>query len=217
MVPSEEQLFFTLMQGIVDASRDDTGPLRLRWKEQRPDYDSLDMARDLTVVLEELQARHNKPVRLVVLMDEGDRMNSFDQHIQGALRGLLMRFPRRILLVWSGQALNRDWHLETSPWYNVFKREIHLGAFSEGEEAEVMRLIQEPVRGLLDYDDEAVTQILAYTGCKPEAIQRLCSKAVRQALNAGRRRIIVEDVHHAHQLLAEEDATRAAAEREPTV
>ena len=75
----------------------------------------------------------------------------------------------------------------------------------------------EPVRGLLDYDDEAVAQILSYSGRKPHAIQRLCSAAVRQALTAERTRVTAEDVQQAHRLLTEEDTARAAGEGKPAV
>lgn len=228
MAPSEDRFFYNLMREAANAARKEIGadrlsnlccdePPRGEPVEPRAIYSSLDMAYDLDNTLSALGARGDKPTRLVLLLDEADQMNSYDPHTQGALRGLLMRFPRRVLLVWSGRAINRDWRLDTSPWYNLFKHEIRLDAFPEEEEDEIRRLIREPVRGLLDYDDEAVAQILSYSGRKPHAIQRLCSAAIRQALAAERTRVTMEDVQQAHRLLTEEDAARAAEEGEPAV
>ncbi|TEU14055.1 MAG: hypothetical protein E3J21_16940, partial [Anaerolineales bacterium] len=220
IAPSEDRFFYNLMREVANTARKEVGADRLsnlRCDEPRAGYSSLDMAYDLDTTLSALETRGDKPTRLVLLLDEADQMNSYDPHTQGALRGLLMRFPRRILLVWSGRAINRDWRLDTSPWYNLFKHEIRLDAFPKEEEDEIRRLIREPVRGLLDYDDEAVAQILAYSGRKPHAIQRLCSAAVRQALAAERTRVTVEDVQQAHRLLTEEDTARAAEEGEPAV
>ncbi len=92
-------------------------------------------------------------------------MNGYDPHTQEALRGLLMTpVGRHVKLAWSGQTMNREWRLESSPWYNLFKREIHLSGL---EEEAAVRLIREPVKRVFTYDDEAVQRILELTGYKP--------------------------------------------------
>ncbi len=135
-------------------------------------------------------------------------MNGYNPHTQEALRGLLMTpVGNHVKLVWSGQAMNREWHLESSPWYNLFKQEIHLGGL---EEDAAVRLIRQPVKGVFTYEDEAVRRILELAGYKPYPIQRLCSFCVRRLLAQNRSRITVADVEAARQELQAEDMRRAA-------
>ena len=111
-----------------------------------------------------------------------------------------------VKLVWSGQAMNREWHLESSPWYNLFKQEIYLG---ELEEEAAVRLIRDPVRGVFTYDDAAIQRVAALTDRKPYSIQRLCSICVRRLLRENRFRATVDDIDAAWRELQAEDARRA--------
>jgi hypothetical protein len=214
MVP-EARFFYALMHATAGVARryltdyGQTPPLSLA-DERSAGYDSLDMADDLEKVLESLHKVTDRPVRIVLLLDEADKMNSYDPHTQEGLRGLLMTpLGRQVKLVWSGQTMNREWHLETSPWFNLFKHEIHLVGLEE-EAAE--RLIRQPVKGVFTYDDEAVARILHYSDCRPYTIQRLCSLCVRQLLAEDRFQVTVEDVETAYQAMQDEDVRRAAEE-----
>lgn len=217
MVP-EARFFYALMRAIAGVARryladyGQTAPLSLA--DERPEgYDSLDMADDLEEVLESLQKVTDRPVRFVLLLDEADKMNGYDPHTQEGLRGLLMTpLGRQVKLVWSGQTMNREWHLETSPWFNLFKHEINLVGL---EEEAAVRLIRQPVKGVFTYDDEAVTRILHYSDRRPYTIQRLCSLCVRQLLAEDRFRVTVEDVETAYRAMQDEDARRAAEEAAP--
>jgi hypothetical protein len=123
------------------------------------------------------------------------------------LRGALMTpTGQHVLLVWSGQAIERTWRSWGSPWYNLFKHEIQLGGL---EEAEARRLIVEPVKGLFEYDEEAIAGILSYSQGVPYQIQRLCSACVRRLLDEERDRITVADVDVVHQQLVASDRAQA--------
>jgi len=214
MVP-EARFFYALMRAIAGAARPylsergQTPPPYLA-DERSAGYDSLDVADDLEIVLASLQQVTDRPARVVLLLDEADKMDSYDPHIQDRLRGLLMTpLGGQVKLVWSGQTMNREWRLESSPWFNLFKHELHLAGLDE--EAAV-RLIRQPVKGVFAYDDEAVTRILDYSDRRPYTIQRLCSLCVRQLLAKGRFRVTVEDAETAYRALQAEDARHAAEE-----
>lgn len=207
MVP-EARFFYALMSAIAKAAGAYTGPLNLLMDERPDRFDSLDLADDLEVLVAALQRANRRPPRIVLLLDEADRMNDYDPHTQEALRGLLMTpVGGHVKLVWSGQTMNREWHLESSPWYNLFKQEIHLGGL---EEEAAVRLIREPVKGVFTYEDEAIQRILELTDRKPYPIQRLCSLCVRRLLAENRFRITTDDVEAAWQEVQAEDARRAA-------
>jgi ligand-binding sensor domain-containing protein len=217
MVP-EARFFYALTRTIAGVARpylDDRGqPLpSLLADERSAGYDSLDMADDLERVLEFLHKVTDRPVRIVLLLDEADKMNGYDPHTQEGLRGLLMTpLGRQVKLVWSGQTMNREWHLETSPWFNLLKHEINLVGL---EDEAAVRLVRQPVKGVFTYDDEAVARILRYSDRQPYTIQRLCSFCVRQLLAKDRFRVTVEDVETAYQAMQAEDARRAAEEVAP--
>jgi len=205
---SEPRFFYALISAIAKAASAYTRSLNLLMDERPDRFDSLDLADDLETLLPALQRATRKPPRIVLLLDEADRMNDYDPRTQEALRGLLMTpTGGHVKLVWSGQRMNREWHLESSPWYNLFKREIHLGGL---EEEAAVRLIREPVRGVFTYEDEAIRGILELTGRKPYPIQRLCSLCVRRLLAENRFCITADDVEAAWKELHAEDARRAA-------
>jgi len=212
-VVPEARFFYALMRAIGGVARgylNERGqPLpSLLADERSAGYDSLDMANDLETVLESLRKVTDRPVRIVLLLDEADKMNGYDPHTQEGLRGLLMTpLGRQVKLVWSGQTMNREWHLETSPWFNLFKHEINLVGL---EEEAAVHLIRQPVRGVFTYDDEAVARILHHSDHKPYTIQRLCSFCIRQLLAENRFQVTVEDVETAYQAMQDEDARRAA-------
>jgi hypothetical protein len=217
MVP-EARFFYALMRAIAGVARpylDDRGQTlpSLLADERSAGYDSLDMADDLERVLESLHEVTDRPVRVVLLLDEADKMNGYDPHTQEGLRGLLMTpLGRQVKLVWSGQTMNREWYLETSPWFNLFKHEINLAGL---EEEAAVRLIRQPVKGVFTYDDKAVTRILHYSDRQPYTIQRLCSFCIRQLLADDRFQVTVEDVETAYQAMQDEDARRASEEVAP--
>ncbi len=211
-VVSQDNFFLALMSAIAKAvrARTDIGPLKA--DKQPAQYKAWDMASDLDIVFDSLRQQGADSSRIVLLLDEADKMNHYDPHIQEALRGLLMHTGEHISLVWSGQTMDREWKLDTSPWYNLFKREIHLAGI---DKAAADRLIRQPVKGVYEYDDDAVERIFQYSNYEPYRIQRLCSACVRRLLDAGRGRVTVEDVDAAYQALAAEDGRQSSESSAP--
>jgi ligand-binding sensor domain-containing protein/DNA polymerase III delta prime subunit len=211
-VVSEDNFFLALMSAIAKAirARADIGSLTA--DKQPAPYKAWDMASDLDIVFDALRQKGDESSRIVLLLDEADKMNHYDPHIQEALRGLLMHAGERISLVWSGQTMNREWKLDTSPWYNLFKREIHLAGI---DQAAADRLIRQPVKGVYEYDDDAVERIFQYSDYEPYRIQRLCSACVRRLLDAGRDRVTVEDVEAAYQALVAKDGRPSSESSAP--
>jgi tetratricopeptide (TPR) repeat protein len=61
------------------------------------------------------------------------------------------------------------------------------------EEAEARQLIVEPASGILEYDEEAVGQIISITACHPYLTQLVCSELFSYVEAAGRTRVTVSD------------------------
>jgi photosystem II stability/assembly factor-like uncharacterized protein/tetratricopeptide (TPR) repeat protein len=57
------------------------------------------------------------------------------------------------------------------------------------------RLIREPMLGILEYDDEAIEQILSVTACHPYLTQLVCFELVDYLDSAGKTRVTVDDVN----------------------
>jgi tetratricopeptide (TPR) repeat protein len=180
----ETTFFHTVMADVVDglALRPDTlGGLRFRAGSQ--EYDHRDFSHDLQGVIEELKGRTPKKVKLALLIDEVDVLNSYSERINQRLRSIFMKtFSEHLVAIMSGVGVKRTWNSEGSPWYNFFD-EIEVTPFGR-EEAEA--LIREPVQGFFRYDPEAVEAILRASGGKPYLIQRLCIHAVNRMLEEGR-------------------------------
>ena len=79
-----------------------------------------------------------------------------------------------LTMIWSGTHI-QPVHDIMSPWYNLFAREIPLGAL---DEAEARELIVEPVKDMYLYSDEAIQRLLELTGCEPYRLQRLCHATI---------------------------------------
>jgi len=145
---TEDQFFQALMSHVARAARPLVSDLELSCDKRPRDYGALDMVEDLETLFDALgeAAGSERPTRIMLLLDEGDEINSYAPSTQGPLRGLFMTpVGQQVRLVWSGQHLDRTWKLNTSPWYNLFKEPVYLAGLSE--EA-ATRLIREPVQGL---------------------------------------------------------------------
>jgi len=216
----QDSLFLLLGQSVAQQVEDEVGALGLicssRGREEGPlfspassswqgsgaTYSNFDLQEDLTVVVEALQKTTSKAVRLILLVDEADVINTYDQTIQEQLRGMLMgSLAPHIKMVIAGTYISKEWHLQSSPWYNLFSREIMLPPF---DEKEVKKLIQQPVEGVYRYEREAIERIVAYSDRKPFETQQLCLHAVREALARKKRCVTTEEVEVALQSSLEE-------------
>jgi len=206
------RLFYILMSAIARSCQPHIGSLDLIYATKKEGYDAYDLVDDLETVLEALETTTDKQIRLVLLLDEGDELNEYDPRVQARLRGVFMTKAGRYLrMVWSGLSIDKEWKLDTSPWYNLFAIETHLAPFTSEE---ALSLIQEPVKGIYRYDKDAIELILQYSEHKPFRIQQICLATINRVLAQERRRVTKEDVERAYQgLIAEEAVSRKVGER----
>jgi len=195
---SQAEFFHLLMEETAAGCQAAGYAIPALWFTEKAaaDYNYRDLLHDLQSLLEALQVVSQKDVRLILLLDEVDVMNGYDQLVQQQFRRILMKqFARQIGIVASGVHVFQEWSRQESPFHNLFV-EIHLDPL---EEKEARRLIIEPVRGVYDYDDEAVDLILRYSERKPWRIQRLCLEAVNRLLLERRTRVTGQDVEEVYR------------------
>ena len=138
-----------------------------------------------------LPSESQKKIKLVLLIDEADAMNGYDQVIHAQLRRIFMQdFSLNFAAVISGTHYIQTWNRPESPWWNLFTL-IELKPLSEPD---AKKLIQDPVKGIFKFRDDALDNVLEKTACKPYLIQQLCISLVNHALDEQRRIITLEDV-----------------------
>jgi tetratricopeptide (TPR) repeat protein len=149
------------------------------------------LVREIRDVLAALKRTTEKRVKLVLLIDEVDELNSYDPRVNQKLRSLFMKsFAEDLAAVVSGVGIKKKWESEGSPWYNFFE-EIEVKPFSR-EDAE--ELVKRPIRGVMQLEPGVVDAIVETTGGKPYLIQKTCIVLVNRAHEAGRRVIKRADV-----------------------
>lgn len=211
----ETAFFHTVMSDVVDSlalSPETLSTLHFRAGSSEPRardaesaangetpsrYDGREFSHDLQRIVEELKQRTPKRVKLALLIDEVDVLNSYSERINQRLRSIFMKtFSEHLVAIMSGVGVKRTWNSEGSPWYNFFD-EIEVTPLQR-EEAEA--LIREPVQGFFRYEPEAVEAILRASRGKPYLIQRLCIHAVNRMLEEGRTTMTADDVRAALEM-----------------
>ncbi len=194
---SEDDFFGALIDEALKStpiSVKETLPPLVRRTSSQP-YKGLHLLQDLEMIIPAWNKKAAKPVQLVFLLDEGERLNEFSEETQMRLRGLLQKplINQHVRLVWSGVGIDRTWYSDTSPWFNLFKDEFHVDSLRPED---ARRLILEPVAGVYDYEQEAVAKIQELSLNKPYLIQRLCSNCIYHVQERGmnRGRITLQDV-----------------------
>lgn len=189
---NEEHFFTTLMEEIIDACKKRVnGDVTFRVQENRDNYSSRDLSRDLKSLLKILKDSTKRQLKLVLLIDEVDELNKYSEQANQRLRSVFMKtFAENLVAVMSGAHIRKNWQSEGSPWYNFFE-EIPVPPF-ERRDAEA--LIKTPVEGIFSYTDEAVEKIIEYSECKPYVIQKFCVQVINRIIEEKRRRVTAEDV-----------------------
>jgi len=197
----EEDFFRTIAAGIVEhaASLFKGGREVLGLRLDEGDltdrrYSYRDLNRDLRTILDHLKEGETRTIKLVLLMDEVDTLNSYSLRANLNLRGLFMGpFKENLVLVMSGLYLKMDWSEEGagSPPFNFLSREIPLEPLNEED---ARKLITEPVKGFYTYEAQAVDLIFELSELRPFTIQACCLRAVNRILQDGRTRITVNDI-----------------------
>jgi ligand-binding sensor domain-containing protein len=197
----QEQFFHFLMDSIYGTLRayiTDMPSLRFQ-TSTRGDYTDRDFLADLRMLIDALRpvvAPRN--VRVILLMDEMDVINSYDTMVQQQLRRIFMSgVAQNLGAVVAGIQISKAWDRLESPWYNLFN-EIEVEPFSD----EVgRRLLVEPVIGSYEWDEEAASYVLAHADGRPYRIQQFGLEAVNHMLTENRRCITLEDVQVAEEVI----------------
>jgi AAA+ ATPase superfamily predicted ATPase len=165
------------------------------------DYGDRDFSRDLSSILSSLKFSSHKEVKLILLMDEMDVVDTFGTMVQLQLRRIFMTtFAENLGAVVAGVKISRRWDRPESPWYNLF-HEMRVPMFTDTEARE---LITEPVRGVYRYSDRAIDRIIIHGKGRPYRIQRYCLESVNHMLSRDDTRIVLDDVESAHGVIRRE-------------
>ncbi len=157
-------------------------------------YTYRDLNRDLRTIIDHLKGYETKTIKLVLLMDEVDTLNTYSLRTNLNLRGLFMGpLKENLALVMSGLYLKMDWsaHGGGSPPFNFLSREIPIPPLDEDV---ARKLVTEPVKGFYTYEPLAIERIIELSELRPFTIQGFCLWAVNRMLQAGRTKITVEDI-----------------------
>ncbi len=198
----QEAFFHTLMGEIIAVTESHLQGKHLDLAfDHTPveEYGDREFTNDLRTLLAALrESGDSREVRLILLMDEMDIINDYDSLIQQQLRRIFMQtFTRNLGAVVAGIQISKEWDRIESPWYNLFN-EIRLTPFTPEQARE---LIEEPVRGVYKWDEDAVEFIIEKSEGRPHRIQQLCLEAVNQMIEAGRTRIKLEDAKRAFEVI----------------
>lgn len=158
-------------------------------------------------IKEIIPAENDKKV--VPLLDEFEELqmrvedNRISRTIFSNIRHL-MQHEDNIIFLFCGT--HKIEEMQADYWSSFFNTALYrrIGSLARPD---AVRLIKEPVKDRLDYDDLAVEQILSMTGCQPYLIQRLCRTIVNHLNNTKKRNdALVNDVDEAvEQIIAEDN------------
>lgn len=153
-------------------------PPRLLYHQSAEEYDDHDFEDDWHALLEVLQPRFEKAIRLIVLLDEGDHLNHYQTTTRSKLRGLLSD-NRTLRLVWAGVQLVSQADQIDSPWYNQFIS-YKIPPLTPHE---ARQLIVVPAQAVgYQFEVAAIETIIEQAQGQPYIIQYLCQRAVAQML-----------------------------------
>jgi hypothetical protein len=227
----EESFFYALGEGIIEACKPYfKGDLQLRHpsaiggggvtsplQDIQSFYTHRDLTRDIRTVLDHLSENTQKTVKVVLLLDEIDTMNSYNLKTNLALRSLFMGpFRENLTLVMAGFHLKKDWsdQGEGSPPFNFLSREIHIEPLSEDAARE---LIEKPVKDFYSYEPAAVELILKESRCRPFWIQAFGIRLTNRVSSEGRRKILLKDVEAIKDSVLAEIKAIAHSERKASL
>lgn len=188
----QERFFITLREEIVRElapmfENAHTSPSALHGSE----YDYRELVEDIRQVLKALAAGTNKKIKLVLLIDEVDQLNSYDPRVNQRLRSLFMRnFSENLAAVVSGVSIKKHWDGEGSPWYNFFE-EIEVKPFRYEDAKD---LIERPIRGIFRLEKGVTDRIIEITECRPYLIQKMCISLINRMHEERRRMVTLADV-----------------------
>lgn len=173
----EEQFLEAVMREIVKNRHINQDELELQIKQDGAEYNSINFREDFKKILSQVQKLYDENAALVLLLDEIDVMVNY-KVVPATLRELLTTiFRGQLRMVGAGRNVTQiDQESPVSPLWNVF-RFFNIPPLSD-EEAK--SLIKEPARQYIDYSDEAVEDIITYSGSRPRHILAFCGYIVEE-------------------------------------
>lgn len=198
----EELFFHQLMDATWGALQgyltDDTFDSRFLNVEPE-DYNDRDFAADLRALLDRLRdVVEPRKFRVILLMDEMDVVSSYSTVVQQQLRRIFMSsLAIHLGAVVAGIHISKAWDRLESPWYNMFN-EIALEPFPPDE---ARKLLSEPVRGVYEWEPEALDFVISQAEGRPHRLQQYALEAVNLMLAAARLRITLADVQAAREVV----------------
>lgn len=142
-------------------------------------YDVTTFVDDLAVLRDALQSHSSsRDVRLVLLIDEGDVLNTFDQMTLAGLRSIFMQCSYLKMVLSREERDTRKWKLSGSSWESVLGAAYPLTPFTRED---ALSLVEKPVQGRYHYQPEAVEFILKRSQLVPRHIQNICRQVVEEA------------------------------------
>ena len=198
----QDLFFYQLMEttwGVLQAYSTDDPP-ELRFETLAPaDYTERDLQADLRLVLDRIKALvAPKQLRVILLLDEMDVVSNYTGVVQQQFRRVFMSSVAENLgAVVAGVDISKAWDRLESPWYNLFN-EIALAPFTDEQARE---LLEEPVRGVYDWESEALDFVIQHADGRPYRLQQYALEAVNRMLANKRLNITLTDVEAAHEQL----------------
>lgn len=190
----EWEFFRSMMHDIIEQCTLGDESRNFRIAANPESYSYRDFGWDLRRIIRHLNAHVQQQLKIVLLIDEVDVMNKYDQIVHAQLRRIFMQdFSINFAAVLAGTNYIRDWNRPESPWWNLFT----LIEVKPIPETAARMLVTQPVKGIFKFNDDAVTAIVQAARFKPYLIQRICIEAVNFVLDRNRRRIRKEDVEAA--------------------
>jgi hypothetical protein len=193
----EETFFQTFMERILlDLSKKKhytPGKDELHYHNAEKQYDLQDFVHDIHLVKAQLDTRPNRPLRLALLVDDGDVLNQYTQTTLAELRELFTEHTREYLriVLCRTRRDDRTWYLAGGPWESIFATFHEIGPLSRKE---AIRLIKDPVPNYR-YTRKATQLIVQRSEGHPRTIQRLCHQAVAAMLQAEKKRGTITHQH----------------------
>ena len=192
--------FSSLISDILEQHESLFQSLQLRVHNKTGGYSYRDFSADFRQIIRHLKTKFSNTVKVVLLIDEADAMNEYDQIIHAQLRRIFMQdFSTNFSAIIAGTNYIKNWNRPESPWWNLFTQ-IELKSF-EPEEAK--KLIKKPVKGIFKFTDDAINKILDFSGNKPYLIQLLCIRLVNNAFEIKKRKITEKEVEFAISRVAD--------------
>lgn len=167
----ECDFFYTTMEDIINSTSEflSTKEVSLDFYQTvSSEYNDRTFGRDLGKIIGILQQQSAKTIKLVLLIDEMDVMNTYNQQIQSQFRSIFQKdFARNLGAVVVGVNLFQQWQRYDSPFYNMFDPLTLEPLLPE----EARQLILTPVEEVYNYDEQAITRILEVTERHPFRLQ----------------------------------------------